>query len=79
MIASIPIIVVGYNRPKAIERLLNSLLKASYPRAVDLIISIDGEGENSVKEIAANFTWPHGEKRLIFHDNNLGLRNHVLS
>jgi len=42
MIPSVPIIVVGYNRPKAIERLLNSLLGASYPGVVDLIISIDG-------------------------------------
>ena len=42
MVASVPIIVIGYNRPKALERLLNSLLNASYPGKVDLIISIDG-------------------------------------
>jgi len=76
---SIPIIVIGYNRPKAIERLLNSLLKASYPGFVDLIISIDGGGDARVKEIASGFSWPYGEKKLIFHNTNKGLRNHVLS
>lgn len=79
MFPTIPIIVVGYNRPKSIERLLNSLMKASYPGVVDLIISIDGGGDNSVKEIAVSFIWPHGEKKLIFHDTRMGLRNHVLS
>ena len=88
MDAYIPIIVVGYNRPKAIERLLNSLLKASYPGEVDLIISVDGEkhegmeagkrGEE-VREVVTNFEWPFGTKKMIFHDTNMGLRNHVLS
>ncbi len=103
MDAYVPIIVVGYNRPKAIGRLLNSLLKASYPGVVDLIISIDGEkgdkvtrgqgdkemgrkGEEEtrrrgeeVREIVTNFEWPFGAKKMIFHDTNMGLRNHVLS
>jgi glycosyltransferase involved in cell wall biosynthesis len=79
MVPYVPIIVIGYNRPKAIERLLNSLLKATYTGNVDLIISIDGGGDNSVKEIAKNFAWPFGEKKLVFHDTNMGLRKHVLS
>lgn len=91
MFPSVPIIVVGYNRPKAIERLLNSLLKATYPGSVDLIISIDGgrgeEGRKGKKEnrgeevitVVKNFEWPFGEKKMIFHDTNMGLRNHVLS
>jgi hypothetical protein len=92
MAPSIPIIVVGYNRPKAIDRLLNSLLKADYPGSVDLIISIDGDkgtrgkgdkekgrkGEE-VRRIATDFTWPFGEKKLIFHESNIGLRKHVIS
>jgi hypothetical protein len=88
---SIPIIVIGYNRPKAIERLLNSLLKATYPGAVELIISIDGGRGNDGKKgeiekrgeevvtVVKNFKWPFGEKKMIFHDTNMGLRNHVLS
>jgi hypothetical protein len=91
MFPSVPIIVVGYNRPKAIERLLDSLLKATYPGAVDLIISIDGgrgeEGRKGEKRkrgeevitVVKNFEWPFGEKKMIFHDTNMGLRSHVLS
>jgi hypothetical protein len=116
MIANVPIVVIGFNRPKAIERLLGSLLKADYPGPVELIISIDGEAEKrgggeagkqgsreagkrgrgeagklgkgeagkrgrgeEVRRIAADFEWPFGEKKLIFHESNLGLRKHVLS
>jgi hypothetical protein len=103
MAASIPIIVVGYNRHKAINRLLKSLLKANYPGKVDLIISIDGpkgdmetrgqgdkekggQGDKEkgrrgeeVRKIAAEFEWPFGEKKLVFHETNIGLRKHVIS
>ncbi len=100
---SIPIIAIGYNRPEALQRLLSSLLKASYPDKVELIISIDGDGEagrqggmeagrqgsmeawrtgggvEAVRRVATDFVWPFGEKKLIFHEKNLGLRKHVLS
>jgi hypothetical protein len=113
---SIPIIAVGYNRPEALQRLLNSLLKASYPGKVELIISIDGDKETrgqgdretgrqgdketrrqgdketrrqgekgkrgkgeEVRRVAREFVWPFGEKRLIFHETNIGLRKHVIS
>jgi glycosyltransferase involved in cell wall biosynthesis len=87
---SIPIIAVGYNRPEALQRLLNSLLKADYPGEVELIISVDGktggreDGKTGgrveeVRKVAQEFMWPFGEKKLIFHEKNLGLRKHVLS
>jgi hypothetical protein len=76
---SIPIVVVGYNRPKALDRLLKSLLKANIPGDTELIISIDGGKGDEVRRIATDFLWPFGEKRLIFHDSNMGLRKHVLS
>lgn len=79
MIPDIPIIVVGYNRPGALQRLLESLKVAVYPSKVKLYISIDGEGDAAVKDLAQNFHWPHGEKEYLFHEVNLGLRNHVLS
>jgi hypothetical protein len=94
MNARIPIIVVAYNRPKPLSRLLNSLLQATYPGEVELIISVDGSVEawkrggvdelkrgrgEEVRKVAEEFVWPFGEKKLIFHEDNLGLRNHVLS
>ena len=81
---AIPIVVIAYNRPKALERLLSSLLKADYPGPVELILSIDREEEKrgrgeEVRRIAIDFEWPFGEKKLIIHEENLGLRKHVLA
>lgn len=75
----IPLVVIGYNRPGALDRLLNSLLRAIFPSEVELIISIDGGGGEEVIHLARSFQWPFGAKRLILHEQNLGLRNHVLS
>ena len=132
MIPDIAVVVIGYNRPAALKRLLDSLTVATYDRKVKLYISIDGErekgrrgegenvilseakelreggskgeeekrrrgeGENvilseakelraggskgkEVRKMAAEYEWAFGEKKLIFHETNLGLRDHVLS
>ncbi len=69
------IVVTAYNRPYALQRLLSSLREASYPPQVRLVIAIDAGGENTavVRQLAAAFEWPHGEKRLILHQENQGL------
>ena len=46
MIADIPIVVIGYNRPQALERLLHSLSRADYRQEVTLYISLDGSGDD---------------------------------
>ena len=75
------IIVVAYNRPKSLARLLNSLSKADYPgaTAVPLVISIDGGGDlgDEVGRIAHDFVWEFGEKEIVAHGDNLGLIGHV--
>jgi hypothetical protein len=77
------IIVIAYNRPDSILRLLNSLRLASYPKKkVPLIISIDYQNSvnhDEVVKIAKDFEWQFGEKRIIEHKNNLGLKKHVIS
>ncbi len=75
------IVIVTYNRPDSLRRLLGSLRKARYPDGVPLVISIDG-GENQEKDvvkIAEEFSWPFGNKEVICHEENLGLRKHILS
>ncbi len=74
----IPIVVVAYDREACLERLLNSLNRAIYPVDVKLIISIDGGGAQSVREVADKFNWEHGEKKVIELESNLGLRKHVI-
>lgn len=83
------IVVIAYNREKSLKRLLQSLEKASYQQSgenglligsgIPLIISIDHSENNLVRIVADDFKWTHGEKRVIVHPENMGLKKHVLS
>jgi glycosyltransferase involved in cell wall biosynthesis len=75
-----PIVVVAYNRSKSLSRLLTSLANASYPDTpILLIISIDYANDNQATlEVANDFNWNFGEKKIVVHKANLGLRKHVL-
>lgn len=82
MITIYPAIVVAtYNRPKALQRLLKSIAKADYQgyENIPLVISIDGGGSIECKQIAEEFVWEYGEKRVIAHIENMGLKAHILS
>ncbi len=73
------IVAIAYNRTESLSRLLDSLIKAEYfGEIIDLVISIDYSGNNSVYNMATEFEWPFGNKRIIHHSENLGLKNHVL-
>ena len=71
------IIILGYNRANSLSRLFRTINEASYTQAVKLIISLDGGSEANVIECAEKFNFKHGEKEVILHDENLGLKNHV--
>lgn len=75
------IVVASYNRPVALDRLLRSIGKADYLGYGDipLVISIDGGGDPQCVTIAQQFNWQHGEKRIIVHPQNIGLKQHILS
>ncbi|MFB9110944.1 glycosyltransferase [Flavobacterium gyeonganense] len=78
------VIVVTFNRPNSLKRVLSSLRKAEYPENenINLIISIDyqdSDNHTEVVKIADEFRWPFGEKKIIEHKENLGLRKHVIS
>lgn len=75
---NIPIVIAAYNRVNCLERLLQSLVRASFPVDIELIISVDGGGSCDVVKLANDFIWPHGTKKVIIHDENLGLKNHIL-
>lgn len=74
------IVVVAYNRPNSIKRLLASLEEANYQDSnIPLIISIDrGKDNENIYDIAQAFQWNHGTKTVIYHEENLGLRKHIL-
>lgn len=78
------IIVVAFNRPNSLQRLLNSLNKVNWENdKVRLYISIDKEKENSENynntvQIAKSFLWNYGEKIVDCKKENLGLKQHIL-
>lgn len=83
--SSVPaIVVVGYNRPRSLERLFSSLLRADYPADIEipLVISLDCCHEqnvaDAVKKIADNIQWSRGHKEIICHRHRLGLKEHIL-
>jgi hypothetical protein len=72
------VVVLAYNRPAALQRLLDSVAAASYPTggAVPLVISIDPGGDGDVAQLAERFPWPHGEKKVMVAETHLGLVAH---
>lgn len=69
-----------YKRVLTLSELLDTLLAADFGGdIVDIVFSIDYSGEKNVHEMAENFHWPFGEKIIIDHPQNLGLRNNILS
>lgn len=75
---NIAITIIAYNRVDSLQRVLTSVERAYYDQPVTLIISIDKSKTTAVEEYADKYNWPHGEKKVIKHAENLGLRRHVL-
>lgn len=75
----ITVIISAYKRDKSLFRLLTSL-KNAYCNGipVDLVISLEGGCTDSVRKLAENFYWVYGKKRVIYHDEQLGLIQHFI-
>jgi len=73
------IVVVGYDRPHALSRLLASLDRVAIEGRVPLIVSLDHSGNEEVQRVAEAFTWRHGEKTVRTFPERLGLKRHVLA
>lgn len=74
------IVVVTYNRPKSVARLLESIKRAYFEvDDITLIISIDYSNINDeMLKIANDFNWQYGKKIINKHKENLGLKKHIL-
>lgn len=72
------IVAVGYNRIDAMTRLLCALETAVYEDEVTLIISIDHGKNQKLIEMVNEFVWSHGNKIVKTHNQNLGLRKHIM-
>ena len=68
------IIIVAYNRSASLSRLLSSLDQLDYQyQDLTLIISVDNSGNNEVEQIAADYEWRFGSKRVLVANQRLGL------
>lgn len=77
---TIAIVIIAYNRPASLQRLLDSITNAYYPGglSIPLIISVDKSDSPEVAKIAADYIWEHGDKSVRLQEENLGLKRHVL-
>lgn len=74
------IVVVGYDRPHSLSRLLDSLDRMAFDgHRVPLIISLDRSGNEEVVQVAETFTWNHGQKTVRTFRQRLGLKQHILT
>lgn len=73
------IVVIGYNRVRSIQRLLESLLHVEFfGDKVDLKISLDHCGNDVVFDAVKDFVWPFGDVEVRHQKERLGLKNHIL-
>jgi len=73
------IVIAAYNRPNALIRLLTSIDAASYPTAVKLFISLEGDASESVRKVANSFSSSTLQIKIIQRENRLGLRKHIIA
>lgn len=74
------VVVIGYNRLYSLKRLCDSLKRTDFlGDSVDLIISLDFWEDRSLYDFSKGFQWDFGEKKVIFHEEKMGLRRHILS
>lgn len=74
------IVVVGYNRPDGMKRLLESIGRAHYTcEGIPLIVSIDESNRSDeVEAVARAFEWNHGTKEIRRFPERQGLRKHIV-
>jgi hypothetical protein len=74
------VVIAAYKRPHCLSRLLQSLQKADYPSGeIPLVISLDGPPTEEVLLIAQSAEWPFGPKKIITHQQHLGIVQHIIS
>lgn len=74
------IVALGFNRPKSLERLLDSVQKLEpADLTADLIVSMDGGGDPACMEVAGKVNWKHGDFKVVEQPERLGLKKHIES
>ena len=73
------VVAIGYNRLESLQRLLESIENAEYgDDQCTLIISLDNSGNIGIYQMAKDFQWSHGSKKVVLQEKRLGLKQHIL-
>lgn len=73
------IVIVAWNRPASLARLLAAVAQADIPAETPLAICLDGGAHEDVQRLAEAFSWTFGPKRVIQQPKRLGLNPHILT
>ncbi|MDX2002177.1 MAG: hypothetical protein SFW35_07085 [Chitinophagales bacterium] len=66
------IVILGYNRPQCLKRLIQNLIQAEYDVPnIDLIISLDKGAHKECVQFAQAFHWPYGNKEVVVQQKRL--------
>ena len=85
--SELAVVIVGWNRPASLHRLVHSLLHAEYPRdtaRMDVHFALDHTGNSSVDNAmdavvdSLSQAWPHGAVRVERRNRHAGLRDNIL-
>lgn len=72
------IIILTYNRPESLKRLLDSLQSAIGEHKADLQFSIEFGADSKTIELAESYNWVHGKKSIHKNSSKLGVDVHFL-
>ncbi|MFH0233944.1 MULTISPECIES: hypothetical protein [unclassified Vibrio] len=76
----IGICVICYNRLDAASRVFSTLSEAQFNQDVEIIASIDySKSQGQMVDLFTSYYWGDKKTRLVTYNNNLGLKQHVLS
>lgn len=76
---SAAVVIAAFNRPDSLLKLLRQLSTSITEKKFDLIVSVDkGPDQTKISRIVDAVDWNLGQKRVISHPTNLGLKAHIL-
>jgi hypothetical protein len=74
------ICVIAYNRPNKLKNLLDQLSKISHINENNILIyiSVDGPKNFNIKNIIDNYINVFINLKIVYHEKNIGLKNHII-
>ena len=72
------IVIPCYNRLETLKNLLWALTQAFYEQEISLVFSIGNSDSGVIFNSVNDFNWKFGEKVIVHHKKNIGLRSNII-